>query len=181
MSGAKPSASIEANEGGASSISGAAAPGGEIERLPERDALAALASSPSGLSSEQARERLVRYGPNRLPELRRRSPLYQFLAQFRDFFAILLEVAGAITLVAYLIQGDSTNLKVAVAVFAVVLLNAVIGFVQEYRAERTAEALKRLLPARTRVLRDGTPAEIAAEELVSALTETKSRRLITPR
>ena len=66
----------------------------------------------------------------------------------------------------YLVQGDSTNLKVAIAIFAVVLLNAVIGFVQEYRAERTAEALKRLLPARARVLRDGTPTEVAAEELV---------------
>ena len=118
----------------------------DVERLPERDALALLASSPSGLSSEQARERLAHYGPNRLPELRRRSPLYRFLAQFRDFFAILLEVAGTITLAAYLIQGDPTNLKVALAVYAVVLLNAVIGFVQEYRAERTAEALMRLLP-----------------------------------
>jgi magnesium-transporting ATPase (P-type) len=138
----------------------------EIERLPERDALARFASSSSGLSSAQARDRLGQYGPNRLPELHRRSPLYRFLAQFRDFFAILLEVAGAITLLAYLIQGDSTNLKVAVAVFAVVLLNAVIGFVQEYRAERTAEALRRLLPARAHVLRDGAPAEVAAEELV---------------
>ena len=138
----------------------------DVERLPEREALALLESSPSGLSSEQARDRLARYGPNRLPELRRRSMLSRFLAQFRDFFAILLEVAGTITLAAYLIQGDPTNLKVAVAVYAVVLLNAVIGFVQEYRAERTAEALKRLLPARTLVLREGTPSEIAAEDLV---------------
>jgi len=147
-------------------VPGAAVADSEVERLPGRDALGALGSSPSGLTSGQARERLAQYGPNRLPELRRRSPLFRFLAQFRDFFAILLEVAGAITLVAYLIQGDRTNLKVAVAVFAVVLLNAVIGFVQEYRAERTAEALRRLLPARARVLRDGVPGEVAAEELV---------------
>ena len=147
-------------------IPGAVQADSEVARLPERDALGALGSSPFGLTSQQARERLAQYGPNRLPELRKRSPLYRFLAQFRDFFAILLEVAGAITLVAYLIQGDPTNLKVAVAVFAVVLLNAVIGFVQEYRAERTAEALRRMLPVRARVLRDGTPGEIAAEELV---------------
>jgi magnesium-transporting ATPase (P-type) len=159
MPGLDPSATIASN----SRVRAAAA---EIERLPERDALAALESSPSGLSTAQARERLARYGPNRLPELRRRSPLYRFLAQFRDFFAILLEVAGTITLAAYAIQGDPTNLKVAIAVFAVVLLNAVIGFVQEYRAERTAEALRRLLPARSRVLRDAAPAEVAAEELV---------------
>jgi len=137
-----------------------------VERLSERGALDVLASGPGGLGSSEALTRLERYGPNRLPELRRRSPWLRFLAQFSDFFAILLEVAGAITFAAYLIQRDSSDLKVAVAIFAVVLLNAVIGFVQEYRAERTAEALKRLLPAHARVLRDGTPVEIAAEELV---------------
>ena len=139
---------------------------GSIERLGAGEALELLGSSAGGLRSEEARERLARYGANRLPELRRRSRLSRFLAQFTDFFAILLEVAGAITLAAYAIQGDPTNLKVAIAVFAVVLLNAVIGFVQEYRAERTAEALRSLLPARAQVLRDGAPAEIEAEELV---------------
>ena len=122
-------------------------PDAAVERLPEQEALRALGSGPAGLSSEAAQAALERYGPNRLPELRRRSPLWRFLAQFGDFFAILLEVAGAITLATYLIHGGSNNLKVAVAIFAVVLLNAVIGFTQEYRAERTAEALKRLLPA----------------------------------
>jgi magnesium-transporting ATPase (P-type) len=137
-----------------------------IQRLHENEVLAALGSTMAGLPSDVARERLAQYGPNRLPELPRRSPLFRFLAQFRDLFAVLLEAAGAITLVAYLIQRDPSDLKVAVAVFAVVLLNAVIGFVQEYRAERTAEALKGLLPLRALVLRDGTPVEIAADELV---------------
>jgi Ca2+-transporting ATPase len=137
-----------------------------IHRLSEREALDALGSSAAGLSSQEAAARLEHYGPNRLPELRRRSPWLRFLAQFGDFFAILLEVAGAITFASYLVQGESDNLKVAVAIFAVVLLNAVIGFVQEYRAERTAEALKRLLPARAHVLRDGAPTEVAADALV---------------
>ncbi|HSB38824.1 MAG TPA: cation-transporting P-type ATPase, partial [Gaiellaceae bacterium] len=92
---------------------------GPIERLGAGEALELLGSSPGGLGSEEARERLARYGANRLPELRRRSRLSRFLAQFKDFFAILLEVAGAITLAAYAIQGDPTNLKVAIAVFAV--------------------------------------------------------------
>src|SRR5512138_3012090 len=133
---------------------------GGVERLSAPDALAALESSSSGLSSAEASERLRRYGPNRLPELARRSPWLRFLAQFRDFFAILLEVAGAITFASYLIQGELNDLKVAIAIFAVVLLNAVIGFVQEYRAERTAEALKRLLPQQAHVLRDGAPTEV---------------------
>lgn len=138
----------------------------QIQRQHEGEVLAALGTSAAGLSSQEARERLGRYGPNRLPELQRRSLLLRFVAQFRDFFAILLEVAGAITFVAYLIQRDPADLKVAIAVVAVVLLNAVIGFIQEYRAERTAEALKSLLPLHALVLRGGIPCEIAAEELV---------------
>ncbi len=137
-----------------------------LQRLPEQEALRALGSGPAGLSSEAAEAALERHGPNRLPELHRPSPLWRFAAQFGDFFAILLEVAGTITLATYLVHGGSNNLKVALAIFAVVLLNAIIGFTQEYRAERTAEALKRLLPARARVLRDGTPLEVAAEALV---------------
>ena len=137
-----------------------------IQRLGEDEAFVALATRPGGLSSDEAVARAERYGPNRLPELRRRSVLWRFVAQFRDFFAVLLEVAGAITFVSFLVGGDPTNLKVAVAIFAVVILNAVIGFLQEYRAERTAEALKRLLPARARVMRDGAPLELPAEALV---------------
>jgi P-type Ca2+ transporter type 2C len=138
----------------------------QIQTLVEQDALHNLGSGPGGLSSDEAARRLEQYGLNALPELPRRSPLWRFLAQFRDFFAVLLEVAGAITLAAFVVQRDSTDLKVAVAIFAVVLLNAVIGFVQEHRAERTAEALKRLLPRRARVLRDGVPVEVGAELLV---------------
>jgi magnesium-transporting ATPase (P-type) len=140
--------------------------GRPIQELVEQEALAALGSSPAGLGEEEARGRLEQYGPNRLPELHRRSLLLRFAAQFKDFFAVLLEVAGAIMLASYAVSGDSSDLKVAVAVFAVVLLNSAIGFAQEYRAERTADALKQLLPARARVLRDGRPEEVEAEALV---------------
>jgi len=139
---------------------------GGIQRLGEEEAFVALQTRAGGLTSDEAAARAARYGPNRLPELRRRSVLWRFLAQFRDFFAVLLEVAGAITFASYLIGGDSANLKVAIAIFAVVLLNAAIGFSMEYRAERTAEALKQLLPARARVMRDGAPVELLAEVLV---------------
>jgi potassium/sodium efflux P-type ATPase len=156
---------VQVDHGRANSISFA---DGEraIECLSEAEALVALGSGPAGLGADEAQARLARYGPNRLPELARRSPWLRFLAQFGDFFAILLEVAGAITFASYLIQGEPNDLKVAIAIFAVVLLNAVIGFVQEYRAERTAEALKQLLPQRAHVLRDGAPTEVAADALV---------------
>jgi Ca2+-transporting ATPase len=90
------------------------------------------------------------------------------LAQFKDFFAILLEVAGAITLVTALVQGDSTNLKVAVAIFAVVMLNG--GHRLHAGVPRRAHgggAEADAPRARACVLqRDGTPTDCAAEELV---------------
>jgi P-type Ca2+ transporter type 2C len=139
---------------------------GQIQRLGEDEAFVALDTRPGGLSFDEAVARAPQHGPNRLPELRRRSVLWRFIAQFRDFFAVLLEVAGGITFASYLIGGNSTNLKVAIAIFAVVILNAAIGFSMEYRAERTAEALKQLLPAHARVMRDGAPTELPAEALL---------------
>jgi P-type Ca2+ transporter type 2C len=139
---------------------------GQIQRVGEDGAFVALETRPGGLSSDEAVARAAQYGPNRLPELPRRSVLWRFIAQFRDFFAVLLEVAGGITFASYLIGGNSTNLKVAIAIFAVVILNAAIGFSMEYRAERTAEALRQLLPAHARVMRDGGPTELPAEALV---------------
>lgn len=106
------------------------------QRLSEQEALTALRSRPEGLGTEEVRLRLDRYGPNQLPDVARPSPLLRFLAQFKDFFAVLLEVAGSITLAAYLVQGNGTDLKVALAIFAVVLLNAVIGFAQEIGRRR---------------------------------------------
>ncbi|HYL36487.1 MAG TPA: cation-transporting P-type ATPase [Bryobacteraceae bacterium] len=138
----------------------------EIHRITPEQAFESLASSSSGLTSEEARGRLQRYGPNKLPKLRKRSLIGSFIAQFTDFFAILLEVAAVITFVSYLIGRSRYDLRVTLAVLAVVLLNAIIGFAQEYRAERTAEALKELLPAKAEVLRGGMPIEIAAEDLV---------------
>ncbi len=138
----------------------------DIHRLSPEEVFRGLASAPAGLAPEEARRRLLHYGPNRLPELRRRSWILRFLGQFADFFAVLLEIAAAITFTSYLIARDPYDLRVSLAIVAVVLLNAGIGFVQEYRAERTAEALKRLLPAKARAIRAGVPVEILAEELV---------------
>jgi hypothetical protein len=85
VAGGNPSGSVVVDAGRPGAILAAAEAGTGVERLSVPDALALLASSSSGVSSEEAQERLARYGPNRLPELRRRSPIYRFLAQFRDF------------------------------------------------------------------------------------------------
>ncbi len=112
--------------------------------------------------------RLAKFGRNELPRARGRPLVFRFLEQFTDLFAVVLIVASAITFVAYLVQvpHDVGNLELAIAILGVVLLNAVIGFFQEYSAERTAEALKAMVPKACRVIRDGDRVEIAAEELV---------------
>jgi calcium-translocating P-type ATPase len=94
--------------------------------------------------------------------------VFRFFEQFTDLFAVVLIVASAITFVAYIVQvpHDVGNLQLAIAILGVVLLNAVIGFFQEYSAERTAEALKALVPKACRVIRDGERVEIPAQELV---------------
>jgi len=131
--------------------------------------LTAYGTSVRGLTAAEAGERLAANGRNELPHPRRGSPVRRFLAQFTDLFAVVLLVASVITALAYLLgrPRDVGNLQLAIAILAVVLLNAVIGFGQEYMAERTAEALRAMVPHRARVLRDGEPAEIPAAELVA--------------
>ena len=139
-----------------------------VQALPRLEVYGELGSSPRGLSGDEVAARLATFGRNELPRARGRPLVFRFLEQFTDLFAVVLIVASAITFVAYLVQvpHDVGNLELAIAILGVVLLNAVIGFFQEYSAERTAEALKAMVPKACRVIRDGDRVEIAAEELV---------------
>ena len=94
--------------------------------------------------------------------------IVQFLHQFTDLFAVMLMVASAITFMAYFLQEprDPGHLELAIAISCVVVLNAVIGFFQEFSAEKTAEALQAMVPASTRVVRDGQRVEVPARDLV---------------
>jgi magnesium-transporting ATPase (P-type) len=92
----------------------------------------------------------------------------QLAAQFTDLFAVVLLVASAITFLAYGLQQprDVGTFRLAVAILGVVVLNASIGFAQEYSAERTAESLQAMVPHTCRVLRDGERRELPAREVV---------------
>ena len=139
----------------------------EIPRLAPLDVYGALGTTPQGLQAEQVAELRGRCGWNRLQKGRRRSLIGRFFGQFTDLFAILLILASIITLVVYLLGGrHSSDLHLSMAIMGVVLLNAIIGFVQEYRAERATEALTRLVPAKARVYRDGQEASVDASELL---------------
>jgi P-type Ca2+ transporter type 2C len=127
-----------------------------------------LESSPRGLSAASAASRLAALGPNALPTAKRPPVIGKILAQFTNLFAIVLLAASIITFGSYLIQSprDIGNLELAIAILGVVLLNATIGFIQEYSAERTAEALQALVPHSARVRRDGDVVEVPACDLV---------------
>ncbi|WP_026379087.1 HAD-IC family P-type ATPase [Afifella pfennigii] len=123
------------------------------------DVLARIESSPAGLSAEEARRRLAEHGPNRLPEPAKRSPILRFLSQFHNVLIYVLIVAAAVT--AGLQHWVDTGV-----ILAVVLVNAVIGFVQEGRAEEAMEAIRGMLAPRSAVLRDGSRQSVDAAELV---------------
>ena len=104
----------------------------------------------NGLSSKEAQRRLIEYGPNELVSGEKISPLMMFLLQFKDFIVFLL--LGA-TLVSVLF-GEYIE---ALIIVIIVLLNGVLGFIQEYRAEAALEKLKELTGDDTLVIRDGDP------------------------
>ena len=119
-----------------------------------------LGSAPRGLTAAQARERLARHGANALPPPHRTPLALRFAAQFTDVFALLLLGAAGITFVAGLLSRpvDVGSLQLGVAILGVVLLNAVIGFTQEYSAERTVQTLQRHRDRHRGAVRGGRPA-----------------------
>lgn len=145
-----------------------ATPGPAVQTLPTGDVFTALDTSPRGLASSEVTARRARFGPNELPRVGRRGLWRDLVAQFTDLFAVVLLIASAITFLAYWLQEprDVGTLQLAVAILGVVALNATIGFVQEYSAERTAQSLQAMVPHTCRVLRDGERQELPARDLV---------------
>jgi P-type Ca2+ transporter type 2C len=139
-----------------------------VHALHAREVYEALGTSPRGLRVTEVASRRQSYGPNELPPPVRPRIWRRLLAQFTDLFALVLLAASAITFVAYFLQKprDVGNLDLALAILAVVLLNAAIGFGMEYSAEKTAEALQAMVSRTSRVLREGERVECEAAELV---------------
>lgn len=131
------------------------------------DALAGLETNPqSGLTQHEARARLARYGRNQLTAQKPLAAWRKFLGQLTDPLVILLLVAALISTGLWVFEGDSAFPYEAAAIFAIVLLNALLGHVQQARAEQATAALRRMSAAHAEVIRDGTRQRIAAQELV---------------
>lgn len=118
-----------------------------------------LKTSNKGLSKEEAERRYSEYGPNEIKEKSRRSPFLLFLNQFKDFMIIVLVIAA-------IVSGIIGELSDSIAIIVIVALNAVIGFVQEYRAEKAIAELKKMAAQYATVVRDGRTSNIPASELV---------------
>lgn len=123
------------------------------------DTCSALKSSPNGLTRQEAEIRLSRYGPNTLTPPARRGPLRRFLEQFNNVLIYVLLIAAAVT-AALEHWLDSS------VIIGVVLINAVIGFIQEGKAEKALEAIRNMLTHRAMVERDGKQYLISAKDLV---------------
>ncbi|MEG4503457.1 cation-translocating P-type ATPase [Microcoleus sp. F6_B4] len=118
----------------------------------------------AGLSSQQVSERLQQYGPNELEETGGRSPWSIFVDQFTNI--MLLMLMGVAVISGFLDFRSNTFPKDAIAIFAIVILNGILGYFQEQSAEKALAALKNLASPLVRVLRDGKTSDIAAKELV---------------
>src|SRR5688572_23603678 len=119
----------------------------------------ATASSSNGLSKEVVEKKLSEFGPNELQEKKKKPLLLVFLNQFKDFMIAVL-IAAAI------ISGIAGDLADTIIILVIVLLNAIVGFVQEYRAEKAMEALKKMAAFNVQVIRDGIQVSIPAQDLV---------------
>jgi Ca2+-transporting ATPase len=126
---------------------------------PVEDVASELRATPSGLSTADARQRLAQYGPNELRARHHVSPWVLLAAQFKNVLIVILLVATVLS--AFL--GHAVE---AVAITVIVLFAVLLGFVQEFRAERAIEALREMAAPQATVVRDGQQTQVAAQEVV---------------
>lgn len=116
-------------------------------------------SQKEGLTNSEAEKRIREFGPNALQEKKKKPAWLLFLAQFKDFMILILAAAAVISG----IVGDLTD---TIIILVIIFLNAILGFVQEYRAEKAMESLKKLTETQTKVIRDGQSSTVLSKALV---------------
>jgi Ca2+-transporting ATPase len=136
-------------------------------RLEANELIATLGTDDRrGLSDEEARTRLAQYGPNELAAQKPIPAWRRFLSQFQDVLVILLLIATGISAALWLVERDAALPYEAIAIFAVVLLNAAMGYVQESRAEAAVAALRAMSAAHASVIRNGERRSVPASQIV---------------
>lgn len=139
----------------------------ETYKLSKAEALNAFSASEAGLTSEEAEKRLTAQGENRLKEGKKKSLPALFFAQFKDLMTIILICAAVLSGVLAYVTRDTSEIADTGILLFIILLNALVGFIQQYRADSAIEKLKKLSTATAKVVRDGKVLEIDAARLVT--------------
>jgi len=134
--------------------------------LSVEEGLKRLETSPPGLLPDEAKRRLAQYGPNELQQLAKISPWKIFLSQFLNVLVVVLIIAAFISGALGVLKGQVEELYDAALIGVIVILNSILGFVQEYRAEKSLEALRSLAAPKAHVIRGGESVFIPAQEVV---------------
>ena len=108
----------------------------------------------NGITEEECKERERKYGINQLKDKPKETLLVKFIKQFNDFMIIILIVASIVSAGISTIQGENDYID-SIIIIAIVILNAIMGVVQEAKAEKSIEALKQMTPPKAKVIRDG--------------------------
>ncbi|MDA8083905.1 MAG: cation-transporting P-type ATPase [Nitrospiraceae bacterium] len=138
----------------------------KIHNLSREDVFLNLVTSENGLSSSEARKRLNEFGPNEIRETSKTPLTVKFLRQFTHLLAVLLWIGAGLSFISEALHPGEGMLNLGLAIVAVIILNAIFTFIQEYRAEKAIEILRQLLPFQVRVIREGREVLIVAREVV---------------
>ena len=118
-----------------------------------------------GLTKDEAERRQTEYGKNKLKDKAKEGIFIKFIKQFKDFMIIILIIASIISAIVSSFQGENDYID-SIIIIGIVILNAIMGVVQEAKAEKSIEALQKLTPPKSKVIRDGAEFEINAEDVV---------------
>ena len=118
-----------------------------------------------GLTEEEVKIRQAKYGKNKLKDKKKESIIIKFIKQFNDFMIITLIIASIISAIISKMQGENDYVD-SIIIIGIVIFNALMGVIQEAKAEKSIEALKQMTPQITKVIRNGKTTEINAEDLV---------------
>lgn len=138
----------------------------KIQTLSHDEVFSTLLSSPEGITTEEAARRRSEYGLNEIKELHGRPMILRLAAQFTHFLALLLWFAAALCFLSEYLHPGEGLLRLGIAILAVIFINAIFTFIQEYRTEKAIEELRKMLPFRVVVKRGGAELEIDAVEVV---------------